>query len=146
MPIESAYHGALCEEVLFLAATRWIRRHPSLRWRFRPAVIIAMCDEVAEQHVPRFPAKPVFCQWNFPDPLATKAGDAEQEGAIEQVCREILRRVSVLVAFPLHSRKAAARLLRERDSANSIRVDCHRMNVGFFAARRQRAARGVSMH
>ncbi|NPT58289.1 hypothetical protein [Paraburkholderia elongata] len=49
MPIESAYHRALCEEAFFLAAAYWIRLRLSLRWRFRPAVIIAMRDELAEQ-------------------------------------------------------------------------------------------------
>jgi hypothetical protein len=27
--------------------------------------------------VPLFPGKPVFCQWNLPDPQETKASDAE---------------------------------------------------------------------
>jgi hypothetical protein len=34
------------------AAAYWIRLRRSLRWRFRRAVIIAMRDEVAQQHVP----------------------------------------------------------------------------------------------
>jgi arsenate reductase len=97
--------GALCEEAFFLAATHWIRLRPSLRWRFRPAVIIAMCDEVAEQRAPLFPGKSVFCQWNFLDPLATKAGDAEQVGALEQVFRQTLRRVSVLLCSHFTRRK-----------------------------------------
>ncbi len=70
-----------------------------------------MCDEVAQQYVPLFPGKSVFCQWNFPEPLATKAGDAKQERAFERVFRRILRRVSVFIALPLHARNATARLL-----------------------------------
>jgi hypothetical protein len=108
MPIESTYHrGTLCEKAFFLAVTHWLRLRPSLRWCLRPAVIIAMCDEIAEQHAPLSPGKSVFCQWNFLDPLATKAGDAEQERALEQVFRQTLRRVSVFVVLPLHSKKAA---------------------------------------
>lgn len=70
-----------------------------------------MCDEVAEQHVPLFPGESVFCQWNFLDPLATKAGDDNREWTFEQVFRNTLRRVSVFIALLLHSRKAATRLL-----------------------------------
>ena len=70
-----------------------------------------MRDVVAAQYGPLFPGKSVFCQWNFLDSLATKAGDAKQERAFEQVFRQILRRVSAFIALPFHSRKAAARLL-----------------------------------
>jgi hypothetical protein len=37
-----------------------------------------MRDKIAEQCGPFFPAKPVFCKWNFRDPLATKAGNEKQ--------------------------------------------------------------------
>jgi len=71
MPIESAYHGGhFVKKRFFFAATRWIRLRPSLRWRFRPVVIIAMCDEVAEQYVPLFRILPV----ELPGPAGDKSG------------------------------------------------------------------------
>jgi hypothetical protein len=41
-------------------------------------VVIAICDEVAERSVPFLTS--LYLKWNFPDPLAKKAGDAKQEG------------------------------------------------------------------
>jgi hypothetical protein len=105
IPIESAYHGA--KKFFSSQPPTGFVCAPLLRWRFRPAVIIAMCDKVAEQHVPLFPGRSVFCQWNFPDPLATKADDAKQERAFEQVFRQILRRVSAFLVLPLHPGQAA---------------------------------------
>ncbi|WCM18303.1 arsenate reductase ArsC [Paraburkholderia bryophila] len=67
-------------------------------------VIIALCDEAGEAHAPAFSGTPTFCQWNFADPLAAAAGaELEQKRVFEQVFRQILRRVSLFVALPLHS-------------------------------------------
>jgi arsenate reductase len=76
------------------------------------------CDST----VPLFPGKPEFCRGNFLDPLATKAGDAKQERAVEQVVRQILRRASAFIALPLHLRKAAARLLAVNAIAETASV------------------------
>jgi arsenate reductase len=65
-----------------------------------------MCEEVSESHAPEFPGKPVFCQWNFADPLEVDGDEAEQKRVFEQVFRQILRRISVFVALPLHSMQA----------------------------------------
>lgn len=72
-------------------------------------IIIAMCPEVAEEHAPRFPGAPVFCQWNFPDPLAVEGTEAERKQMFERVFRQILRRVSVFVALPLDSMRHSDR-------------------------------------
>lgn len=74
-------------------------------------VVIAMCEEAGESHAPAFPGKPIFCQWNFADPLEANADDGGQKRAFEQVFRQILRRISVFVALPLHSMKAAEQRL-----------------------------------
>jgi arsenate reductase (thioredoxin) len=66
-------------------------------------IVIAMCDEVDEQHAPEFAGKPIFCRWDFPDPLAPFESELEQKQAFERVFRQILRRVSVFVALPLES-------------------------------------------
>jgi hypothetical protein len=81
-------------------------------------VVIAMCDEVAEQHVPLFPGRSLFCQWNFPDPLATKAGDAKQD--FRTRFQQTFCRAGVFIALLLDTKIAAERL---RDSENGIRVD-----------------------
>ena len=88
----------------------------------------------------------IFCQWNFLDPLETKTGDAKQERAFEQVFRQILRRVNVLIALPLHSRKAPTRLLAVSAIAETASVSLPSTERRLIAARRRRAARGVSMH
>jgi arsenate reductase (thioredoxin) len=64
-------------------------------------IVIAMCDEVDEQHAPEFAGKPLFCRWDFPDPLAQFESELEQKQAFERVFRQILRRISVFVALPL---------------------------------------------
>jgi hypothetical protein len=64
----------------------------------------------------------IFCQWSFLDPLETKTGDAKQERVFEQVFRQILRRVSVFIALPLHSRKAVTRLLAVNAIAETASV------------------------
>lgn len=79
-------------------------------------VVIAMCEQASESHAPRFPGNPIFCEWNFADPLAASESPAEQKRIFEQVFRQILRRVSVFVALPLHSMKAA----EQRSVVNAI--------------------------
>jgi arsenate reductase (thioredoxin) len=74
-------------------------------------VVIAMCEEAGEAHAPAFPGKPIFCEWNFADPLAAGSDDAEQRRLFELVFRQILRRISVFVALPLHSMKASEQRL-----------------------------------
>ncbi|WP_434115404.1 arsenate reductase ArsC [Paraburkholderia caffeinilytica] len=79
-------------------------------------VIIAMCDEAGESHAPSFSGNPTFCQWSFADPLAVTGTDAERKRAFEQVFRQILRRVSLFVALPLHS----MRPLEQRAAVNAM--------------------------
>ena len=90
-------------------------------------VVIAMCEEASEPHAPTFPGKPIFCQWNFADPLAESGSDAEQKRVFEQVFRQILRRISVFVALPLHSMKAAEQRIAvnsmDEHAAPSITID-----------------------
>jgi len=74
-------------------------------------VVIALCEEASESHAPAFLGKPIFCQWNFADPLQVTGNDAEQKRVFEQVFRQILRRISVFVALPLQSMKAAEQRL-----------------------------------
>jgi arsenate reductase len=74
-------------------------------------VVIAMCEEAGESHAPAFPGNPVFCQWNFADPLEVGGNDAEQKREFEQVFRQILRRISVFVALPLQSMQATEQRL-----------------------------------
>ncbi len=69
-------------------------------------IIIAMCDEVSEYRAPSFPGQPVYCEWNFADPLADGMSDSERRRAFEQVFRQILRRASLFAALPLHSMAA----------------------------------------
>lgn len=70
-------------------------------------IVVSMCPEVSEAHAPAFPGTPIFCQWNFPDPLAVEGTDAELKQMFERVFRQILRRVSVFVALPLDSMRRA---------------------------------------
>lgn len=72
----------------------------------RMDIVVAMCAEAAALDPSLFPGSPVFCQWNFADPVEKKDTDAEQVRAFDQVFRQILRRISVFVALPLHSMKA----------------------------------------
>jgi protein-tyrosine-phosphatase len=73
-------------------------------------LVIAMCDEAGESYAPAFPAKPTFCEWSFADPLAVTGTDVERKRAFEQVFRQILRRVSLFVALPLHSMRPLEQL------------------------------------
>jgi arsenate reductase len=79
-------------------------------------VVIAMCEEAGEAHAPAFPGKPVFCQWNFADPLEAAGDETEQKRVFEQVFRQILRRISVFVALPLQSMQAG----EQRVAVNSM--------------------------
>lgn len=79
-------------------------------------VVIAMCDEAGESYAPVFPGTPTFCQWSFADPLAVEGTDAERKRVFEQVFRQILRRVSLFVALPLHS----MRPLEQRAAVNAM--------------------------
>ncbi|MFL9866943.1 arsenate reductase ArsC [Paraburkholderia fungorum] len=72
-------------------------------------LVIAMCDEAGESNAPRFSGNPTFCQWSFADPLAETGTEAEQKRVFETVFRQILRRVSLFVALPLHSMKSPER-------------------------------------
>ena len=78
--------------------------------------VIATCDEVSEQYGPAFAGRPTFCQWNFADPLNAGWDDAEQARAVEQIFRQILRRISIFVALPLKSMRAA----EQRIAVNSL--------------------------
>lgn len=79
-------------------------------------VVIAMCDEVGESHAPLFAGAPTFCEWGFVDPLAADGTDAERKRVFEQVFRQILRRISLFVALPLHS----MRPLEQRAAVNAM--------------------------
>jgi arsenate reductase (thioredoxin) len=70
-------------------------------------LIIAMCEQSGALSPTMFPGDPMFCRWNFPDPVEKHGTDADQARAFEQVFRQILRRISVFVALPLHSMKPA---------------------------------------
>lgn len=73
-------------------------------------LVIALCDEAAEQHAPAFPGNPVFCEWDFPDPLAEGMNDEERRLLFDRVFRQMLRRISVFVALPLRSMRAGEQL------------------------------------
>jgi arsenate reductase len=75
----------------------------------RMDLIIAMCTQSGALSPSMFPGSPTFCRWNFPDPIEKPGTDAEQARAFEQVFRQILRRISVFVALPLHSMRPAER-------------------------------------
>lgn len=79
-------------------------------------LVIALCDEVAEQHAPQFPGRPVFCHWHFPDPLVPGKTDEEQRRMFEQVFRQLLRRISVFIALPLCSMRA----VEQREAIDSL--------------------------
>ena len=79
-------------------------------------LVIAMCDEAGESCAPSFSGNPAFCQWSFADPLAVTGTDAECKRAFEQVFRQILRRVSLFVALPLHSMRPP----EQRAAVNAI--------------------------
>lgn len=79
-------------------------------------VVIAMCDEVGESYAPAFSGAPTFCEWSFADPLAVDGTDRERKRAFEQVFRQILRRISLFVALPLHS----MRPLEQRAAVNAM--------------------------
>lgn len=72
-------------------------------------MVVAMGDEAGEMHAAGFSGNPTFCQWNFADPIADYASDEEQRRLFEKVFRQILRRISLFVALPLHSMKSAER-------------------------------------
>lgn len=76
----------------------------------RMDIVIAMCPEADEAHAPAFPGAPVFCYWDFPDPLAVRGTDAERKQMFERVFRQILRRVSAFVALPLASMRQVDQL------------------------------------
>ncbi|TDN68841.1 hypothetical protein B0G77_2193 [Paraburkholderia sp. BL10I2N1] len=109
MPIESAYHGALCEEALFFRRY-WIRLRPHCDGASARRSS-SRCVTKSRNSTPFFSRQALSCQWNFPDPMETKTGAAGQEWTFRRVFRRILRRVSVLIALPLHSKKAAERPL-----------------------------------
>ncbi|HTJ93097.1 MAG TPA: arsenate reductase ArsC [Pararobbsia sp.] len=73
----------------------------------RMDLIIAMCEQSGALSPATFPGTPMFCRWNFPDPVEKQGTPAEQAREFEQVFRQILRRMSVFVALPLHSMKRA---------------------------------------
>ncbi len=79
-------------------------------------IVVAMCAQAAALDPSLFPGSPVFCQWNFADPVEKKATEIEQARAFDQVFRQILRRISVFVALPLHSMKAS----EQRHAVNEI--------------------------
>ena len=79
-------------------------------------LVIAMSDEAGEPFAPAFPGSPVFCQWNFADPLRAGQSDKEQKRAFEQVFRQILRRISIFVALPI----AAMASAEQREAVNAM--------------------------
>ncbi|RKP58690.1 arsenate reductase ArsC [Pararobbsia silviterrae] len=108
--------------------------HPKSWRRFADAdaepmdIIIAMCAQSGALSPTLFPGTPIFCRWNFPDPVEAQGSTAEQARAFEKVFRQILRRISVFVALPLHSMKRADTIttidnLRETDPSASFKVD-----------------------
>jgi arsenate reductase (thioredoxin) len=84
----------------------------------RMDIIIAMCPEVAKELASTFPGAPIFCQWNFPDPVAVDGNETERNQVFERVFRQILRRVSVFVALPLDS----MRRTEQQAAVNSVDV------------------------
>lgn len=70
-------------------------------------IVIAMCEQSGALSPALFPGEPMFCRWNFPDPVEKLGSPSDQARLFEQVFRQILRRISVFVALPLHSMKRA---------------------------------------
>jgi hypothetical protein len=69
-----------------------------------PATIIAICDEGRGTARRSFPRKSIFRQWNFPSPLATKAGDAKQD--FRTRFQQTFCRAGVFIALPLDTKIA----------------------------------------
>jgi protein-tyrosine-phosphatase len=81
--------------------------------------IIALCDEACEKNAPKFPGQPVFCQWNFPDPLAESDSEEKQKQVFEKVFRQLLRRISVFVALPITAMKPSEQQIRVNEMDGS---------------------------
>ena len=70
------------------------------KWAPQMDVIVALDHRLDKYHAPAFPGTPLFCKWDFPDPLAEGMSQAERERSFEQVFWQILRRVSLFAELP----------------------------------------------
>ena len=74
----------------------------------------------------------IFCQWNFLDPLATKAGDARTGADLRASFPTDSSSGERFYCAPTSLEESGGvTSSRERDSGNCIRVDCHRLDVSF---------------
>jgi protein-tyrosine-phosphatase len=69
-------------------------------WAPRMNLVITMDDRVSHDHAPLFPGEPIFCRWNFSDPLAQGMTRVERTRSFEKVFWQIVRQVSFFIESP----------------------------------------------
>jgi arsenate reductase (thioredoxin) len=70
--------------------------------------IITVCDNAAGEQCPYWPGHPLTAHWGFEDPAAAAGSDDEKRAVFAKVCRQIVARMQIFVALPLHAQDAEA--------------------------------------
>ncbi|MDY0014266.1 MAG: arsenate reductase ArsC [Rhodocyclaceae bacterium] len=81
--------------------------------------IITVCDNAAGEVCPVWPGRPLTAHWGIADPARVDGSSAEQRRAFFQACRELERRISLLVNLPLEKLDVLA-LQRQLDGIGCI--------------------------
>lgn len=78
-------------------------------------LVITVCDQAAGEVCPIWPGHPITAHWGFEDPAAFVGPEAQKRARFEDVYRQIMTRVRLLVNLPLRSldRLAAQQKIRE---------------------------------
>lgn len=73
------------------------------QWDF----IITVCDN-AREACPVFSGQPVLAHWGMVDPAEVEGTPEEKQGAFDDACRLIARRIDLLLALPVERLERAA--------------------------------------
>ena len=65
--------------------------------------IFTVCDAAANETCPVWPGHPMTAHWGVPDPAAVEGSDAEIGAAFAEACRQLHRRIELLLALPVAS-------------------------------------------
>jgi arsenate reductase len=69
----------------------------------RMDMIITVCDNAAGEVCPMWPGRPVTAHWGFEDPAACMGSHAARSAKFNEIYRQILTRVRLMVSLPLES-------------------------------------------
>ncbi len=66
-------------------------------------LVITVCDQAGGETCPVWPGHTITAHWSFEDPAAFQEGDGEKSERFQQVYRQIMTRMRLLMNLPLWS-------------------------------------------